>query len=134
MSAQILHLIDGDTIIGDVVQKDVEKQVIIVANPIIMGLVYGEDGTKYVTMKDPLKDAAVDYMPLNPVNIIYSYPAAPEVERYYRGCVPRFVKQKEMHIDMFKDMVKVLAQQVLKETPMMVVPPDRLQPSSNTIQ
>jgi hypothetical protein len=122
----------SETIIGDVVGKDKERGALMIQHPVLLETVYAND-SRYVLMRDMLKDSREIVMPINAMNIMYSYQAAPEVEAYYRGCLPAFEKAKVAHIEMYKEMLKELAAGTIEQGMFEVADKKMLQPSSNTM-
>lgn len=132
MSATIIRLMSSETIIGDVVEKDLKQGALIVKHPVLLETVYAND-SRYVMMRDILKDSVEIHMPINAMNIMYSYPAAPEVEAYYHGCIPTFQKAKASHLEMYKGMLKELVNETLEENMFEIKEGQYLQPSSETM-
>jgi hypothetical protein len=105
---------------------------LIIKHPVLLETVYSNN-TRYVMMRDILKDSNEIHMPVQAMNIMYTYPAAPEVEAYYRGCLPTFEKAKATHLEMYKDMLKELVEETLADNMFEVKEGQHLQPSSNTM-
>lgn len=122
----------SETIIGDVVEKNVKEGTLIIKNPVLLETVYS-DNARYVLMRDLLKDSMEIYMPIQAMNIMYSYPAAPEVEAYYRGCIPTFERAKTSHREMYKGMLDELVKDTLAENMFEIKEGQFLQPSSTTV-
>lgn len=132
MSTTIIRLMSSETIIGDVVEKNVKEGTLIIKNPVLLETVYS-DNARYVLMRDLLKDSMEIYMPIQAMNIMYSYPAAPEVEAYYRGCIPTFERAKTSHREMYKGMLDELVKDTLAENMFEIKEGQFLQPSSTTV-
>jgi hypothetical protein len=132
MSTTIIRLMTSETIIGDVVGKDAKQGTLFVENPVNLETVVSE-GNRYVLMRDMLKDSTETVMPINAINIMYHYRAAPQVEAYYRGCLPEFERAKKTHLEMYDEMLKELVNQTLEESTFEIQEGQHLQPSSNTM-
>lgn len=132
MSTTIIRLMSSETIIGDVVEKKLKDGTLIIKNPVLLETVYS-DNARYVLMRDLLKDSMEIHMPIQAMNIMYSYPAAPEVEAYYRGCIPTFEKAKTTHREMYKGMLDELVKDSLAENMFEIKEGQFLQPSSTTV-
>jgi hypothetical protein len=129
MSTTIIRLMSSETIIGEIVGRD--SDALIIKHPVSLETVYN-DGSRYVLMRDMLKDSLEIHMPINAINIMYTFPAAPEVEDYYKGCLPTFEKAKIAHRGMYVDMLKELVESTLEENMFDIKDGQILQPSSTT--
>lgn len=131
MSATIIRLMSSETIIGELIGKDAKNGTLFIQNPVLLETVIANN-SRYVMMRDMLKDSSETIMPINGMNVMYSYPAAPQVEAYYKGCIPEFEKAKVEHLAMYDELLKGLVEESLEENQFEVPDGMMLQPSSKT--